>query len=251
MWDDESPSPRERTPLVITGLDFVTLPVTGMARARDFYEGTLGLPAPSGGDGWVEYEVGGGPALALMDPAHYGQPMVPVTGGAVGLAFRDFTGITATLRAQDKLAMDPFETDGCYGGPAFDSEGNSLVLHQRKDEPGRDRVIDFVMLPVENMARARAFYEGTLGLTLDSEGRGIWSEYVLSDGSALALFQNESFEPATGGLVGLRTPDFEDTFARLEAAGFAQAEGVLETPVCFMGFVRDTEGNSLVLHRHK
>lgn len=237
---------------MITGLDFVSLPVADMARARAFYEGTLGLsPASQAGDGWVEYDVGDGPALALMDPAQYGQPMAPVTGGAVGLAFKDFTGITAAMKAQDKLAMDPFETDGCHGGPAFDSEGNHLVLHQRKGEPGRDRVIDFVMLPVENMARARAFYEGTLGLTLDSEGRGIWSEYVLPDGSALALFQNESFEPATGGAVGLRVSDLEDTFARLKADGYAQAEDVLETPVCFMGFVRDSEGNSLVLHRHK
>jgi catechol 2,3-dioxygenase-like lactoylglutathione lyase family enzyme len=237
---------------LITGLDFVSLPVADMARARAFYEGTLGLtPASGGGEGWMEYDVGDGPTLALMNPAHYGQPMVPVTGGAVGLAFRDFTGMAEALRAQDKLAMDPFETDGCHGGPAFDSEGNHLVLHQRKDEPRRDRVIDFVMLPVENMARARAFYEGTLGLTLDSEGRGIWSEYVLPDGSALALFQNESFEPATGGEVGLRAPDLEDTFARLKAAGFAQAEQVLETPVCFKAFVRDSEGNSLVLHRHK
>jgi predicted enzyme related to lactoylglutathione lyase len=106
-------------------------------------------------------------------------------------------------------------------------------------------------MPVADMARARAFYEGELGLALGSEGRGIWAEYELADGSALALFQGPHFEAATGGGVGLRAPDLEDTFERLKAKGYARAEAVAETPVCHVGLVRDSEGNALVLHRRK
>lgn len=237
---------------MITGLDFIWLPVENLDRARAFYQDTLGFaPAQLGGDGWAEYDLGEGPAVMLVQPSE-GNPLVAAGSAAsVGLAVKDFGGVTEAFRAQDKLMMDPFETDGCHGGPSVDSEGNSLVLHQRKAEPHRDRLVDFIVMPVEDMARARAFYEGTLGLTLDSEGRGIWAEYVLPDGSALALFEGPGFEPAVGGGVGLRTPDLEAVFARLKAAGFARGTDLVETPVCTIGLVRDSEGNALVLHRHK
>ncbi|MFN3432229.1 MAG: VOC family protein [Candidatus Sericytochromatia bacterium] len=237
---------------MITGLDFIWLPVEDLGRARAFYQDTLGFaPAQLAGDGWAEFDLGEGPAVMLVRPSD-GNPLVSAGSAAsVGLAVRDFKGMTDAFKAQDKLMMDPFETDGCHGGPSVDSEGNSLVLHQRKGEPQRDRLVDFIVMPVEDMARARAFYEGTLGLTLDSEGRGIWAEYVLPDGSALALFEGPGFEPATGGGVGLQTPDLEAVFARLRAAGFARADELVETPACTIGLVRDSEGNALVLHRHQ
>jgi catechol 2,3-dioxygenase-like lactoylglutathione lyase family enzyme len=237
---------------MITGVDFVWLPVSDMARARKFYEGTLGLPpAVVSASGWAEYELGDGPAIVLADLTTPSEAMQAGKAASVGLAVHDFEPTTEAVRALDLLHMDPFETDTCHGGPMSDSEDNSLILHQRKAEPERDRVVDFVVLPVEDMARARAFYEGTLGLTLDSEGRGIWAEYVLSDDSALALFQGPDFEPAGGGGVGLRTPNLEQVFERLKGLGFARAESLVETPVCRLGLVRDSEGNALVLHRHK
>jgi predicted enzyme related to lactoylglutathione lyase len=240
---------------MIDGMDFVSLPVADMARAKAFYQDTLGLKAGHGGEQWFEFDMGDGPALALVDGAAYGLPTTPVTAGAVAIAFTDFEAMTETLRAQGRLKQEPFESPVCHGGFVVDSEGNSLSLHRRKGEPGRDRVLDFVALPVENMARARAFYEGTLGLKADSEQGEVWAEYVLPDGSALALgdvsVMGLEFAPVTGGSIGLRAPDVEGAFERLKAMGHATADAVYETPVCFMGFVKDTEGNALVLHRHK
>ncbi|MFN3429880.1 MAG: VOC family protein, partial [Candidatus Sericytochromatia bacterium] len=83
----------------------------------------------------------------------------------------------------------------------------------------------------------------------------VWTEYVLPDGSALALGDMREmgveFAPSVGGGVGLRTPDVQAAFDTLKAMGHATAEEVYETPVCFMGFVKDTEGNTLVMHRSK
>lgn len=237
---------------MITGIDFVWLPVVDMTRARDFYEGTLGLVATSpDNDQWVEYDMGDGPALGLVDPVAMGNVLESSGGAAVGFAASDFTWMAKQFRAMDILDMAPFETDGCHGGPAHDPEGNGIILHQRKAEPTRDKVIDFLVLPVADMARARAFYEGKLGLTPDTVSERGWTEYVLPDDSALALFCSEDFEAAKGSAVGLQVPELETAFASLKAAGFARVEELLETPVCHMGFVRDSEGNSLVLHRRK
>jgi predicted enzyme related to lactoylglutathione lyase len=78
---------------------------------------------------------------------------------------------------------------------------------------------------------------------------------VLPDDSALALgdvsVMGLEFAPVTAGSVGLNTPDVEGLFDRLKGQGLALADAVMETPICYMGFVKDTEGNSLVLHRHK
>lgn len=241
---------------MISGIDFVSLPVTDMARARAFYRDVLGLrPGHSAGDAWAEFDLGEGPALALIDAAALGLPADPVTAGTVAIALSDLEAMVETLRDRGHLKQETFESPVCHGAFLVDSEGNSLSLHRRKGEPERDRVFDFVALPVEDMARARAFYEGVLGLVPESVSEQVWTEYVLPDDSALALgdvrVMGLEFAPVTSGAVGLRTPELAAAFERLKAAGYAQADAVMETPVCFMGFVRDSEGNSLVLHRHK
>ncbi len=242
---------------MIAGMDFVSLPVQDMARARAFYAEGLGLaPGHAAGDAWVEFDLGAGPALALVDPTGYGMPYESTGAGALGLAFRDFAGVSEQMASLGCRTMDPFETEVCHGSPIRDSEGHGIVVHSRKSEPGRDREIDFVALPVEDMARAKAFYAEKLGLTLDPDFSGdTWAEFQLPDGTTLALFAvkavNLEFEPNKGGAVGLRVPAVEEAFAKLKTQGFAQADAIMETPVCFMGFIQDSEGNSLVLHRHK
>jgi catechol 2,3-dioxygenase-like lactoylglutathione lyase family enzyme len=240
---------------MITGIDFVSLPVADMARAKAFYQDTLGLKPLHQMDNWAEFDLGDGPALALMNNAAYGMPTEPVEAGSVAIAFDDFDGMVGAMREQGRLKQDPFDSPVCHGAFIKDTEGNSLALHHRKGEPGRDRVMDFVAVPVEDMARARAFYEGTLGLVPDNLQSEVWTEYVLADDSALALgdvrVMGLAFAPVIGGTLGLRTPDLEAGFEKLKAMGLATMEAIYETPVCHMGFVKDTEGNALVLHRHK
>ena len=241
---------------MIAGMDFVSLPVADMARARAFYQDVLGLaPGDGAGETWVEFDLGEGPALALIDPAAMGMPMVPVTTSTVALGIHDFEGMVETLKSQGRLFQEPFESPVCHGAFARDTEGNTFALHRRKSEPDRDRVLDFVVMPVADMARARAFYEGVLGLKPETIQGEAWAEYVLPDDSALALgdvrVMGMEFAPVTAGSVGLRTPDLEAAFAALKGQGHALADELIESPVCFMGLIMDSEGNVLVLHRHK
>lgn len=51
--------------------------------------------------------------------------------------------------------------------------------------------VAFTMSPVKDTARARAFYEGTLGLTVGSHAsNGVWTEYDLPQDGCLALFKH-------------------------------------------------------------
>ncbi|MDB5101024.1 MAG: glyoxalase [Cyanobacteria bacterium RYN_339] len=242
---------------MIKGIDFVSLQVADMARAQAFYQEKLGLPpVATAGEGWAEFDLGPGPALTLLDPTAFGQAFEEERGsGSFGLAVHDIETVSAEMEAEDRLHMDMFETDGCHGAPMSDSEGNGLMLHRRKAEPGRNRVIDFVCLPVADTARARAFYKEMFGIEPTPESGEIWTEYVFADDSALALFNGSkvgiAFSPSTGNAPGLATPELEALMAKFKAKGLTRADTPIETPVCFMGLVSDSEGNALVLHRHK
>jgi catechol 2,3-dioxygenase-like lactoylglutathione lyase family enzyme len=51
--------------------------------------------------------------------------------------------------------------------------------------------VAFTMFPVDDTARARAFYEQTLGLERGSSAsNGVWTEYDLPGGGCLALFNH-------------------------------------------------------------
>ena len=48
--------------------------------------------------------------------------------------------------------------------------------------------------------------------------------------------------------MGLRVPDVASAFEEARAAG-AEVIGIGDTGVCHMGFVKDPDGNVLILHR--
>jgi len=73
--------------------------------------------------------------------------------------------------------------------------------------------IAFSVYPVTDIKRARAFYEGTLGLTpgLAYEGDGIgWIEYEIGPGVVAIGAGFEHLKPSSmGGSVGLEVDDFD------------------------------------------
>ena len=74
--------------------------------------------------------------------------------------------------------------------------------------------VAFTMYPVQDPARARAFYEGTLGLTRGKYApNGIWTEYDLPGGGCLALFATEDIKPSadSGGSVAFEVDDLDAT----------------------------------------
>jgi predicted enzyme related to lactoylglutathione lyase len=111
--------------------------------------------------------------------------------------------------------------------------------------------VAFTVYPVHDAARARAFYEDTLGLTRGSAAsNGMWTEYDLPGGGCLALFATDEIAPSAtaGGCVALEVDDLDASIARLKGAGVQFKAEMIHSPVCRMSIVLDSEGNAIILH---
>ena len=113
------------------------------------------------------------------------------------------------------------------------------------------------MLPVKDLNRARAFYEGKLGLKpvgLKPDGKFTYD----CGGATLALFPKEGGTKADHTAVSFRVADIAASIAELERAGVRFEDydfPGLKTVghVCVLGAEKaawflDTEGNILCLH---
>lgn len=111
--------------------------------------------------------------------------------------------------------------------------------------------VAFTMYPVKDWKRARAFYGETLGLTMGSKSPdGVWTEYDLPGGGCLALFGGGQIEPSAsaGGSVALEVEDLDALNAELKGKGVEYKADMIQSPVCRMSIILDSEGNSIILH---
>jgi predicted enzyme related to lactoylglutathione lyase len=114
--------------------------------------------------------------------------------------------------------------------------------------------VAFTLYPVHDTKRARAFYEGTLGLAVGKHSEdGVWTEYDLPGGGCLALFQTDTMSPSAdaGGTIAFEVEALDPLIARLKAAGVAFKAEMIHSPVCRMSVILDPEGNSVLLHELK
>lgn len=117
--------------------------------------------------------------------------------------------------------------------------------------------IAFTMYPVTDVARARAFYEETLGLTLGSHsehgGDQHWIEYDLPGGGCLALTNVVPDKPSAeaGGTVAFEVEDLDELITQLRAKGVEFRSDIIHSPVCRMAVCVDSEGNAILLHQLK
>lgn len=113
--------------------------------------------------------------------------------------------------------------------------------------------VAFTVYPVTDVARARAFYEQTLGLPLakaGGQGEMHWVEYDLPGGGCLAISNAVQEEPGTsGGTIALEVEDLASLMADLKGKGVAFKTDVIRGPSCSMAVCLDSEGNSLLLHQ--
>lgn len=114
--------------------------------------------------------------------------------------------------------------------------------------------VAFTMYPVTDVARARKFYEETLGLSVGmagGQGDMHWIEYDLPGGGCLALTNASQQEPGPGGgTVALEVEDLESLMADLRGKEVTFTTDVIHGPECRMAVCLDSEGNSLLLHQH-
>jgi catechol 2,3-dioxygenase-like lactoylglutathione lyase family enzyme len=107
--------------------------------------------------------------------------------------------------------------------------------------------VDFVSIPTRDTRRAVAFYRDVLELPESqySEGEIETPNVTLSFWNPEE--QGEQFVPNENG-IALRVGDVHEAVSELRAAG-ADVIGIEDTGVCHMGFVKDPDGNVLILHR--
>lgn len=113
---------------------FAGYPVTNLKRARQFYEGVLGLTVSKMfGDenqAWVEYDIGPG-TLAIGNMAPEWRPSSG--GGSVGLEVDDFDGAVKRLKEHGvTFSVEAMESPVCHMAVVSDPDGNSITIHRRK-----------------------------------------------------------------------------------------------------------------------
>jgi predicted enzyme related to lactoylglutathione lyase len=118
----------------IIEIAFAGYPVTDLKRAREFYEGALGLkPTRTFGnetEAWIEYDIGPG-TLAITNMAPEWKPSPG--GGSVGLEVEDFPAAIEQLKSAGySIIQGPFDTPVCHMAVVSDPDGNSVTIHKRK-----------------------------------------------------------------------------------------------------------------------
>jgi catechol 2,3-dioxygenase-like lactoylglutathione lyase family enzyme len=107
--------------------------------------------------------------------------------------------------------------------------------------------VDFITVPTRDVTRAIAFYRDVLGLPASEYN----TEEVETPNVTLSFWNPEAdgieFVPNGGGFA-LRVADVAEAVDEVRAAG-AEIIGTDDTGVCHMGFVKDPDGNTVILHR--
>jgi predicted enzyme related to lactoylglutathione lyase len=118
----------------IKAIGFVGIPVTDVKRAREFYEGVLGLKVSEEmmGGRWIEYTIGDD-TLAIANVGGQWAPSDQGTGAA--LEVEDFDDAIERLKDRHvRFAAEPFETPCCHMAVVQDPDGNKLIIHKLKPE---------------------------------------------------------------------------------------------------------------------
>ena len=113
--------------------------------------------------------------------------------------------------------------------------------------------VDFVGVPVRDLARAQEFYGRTLGLERNPNSGERWVEYEIGN-VTLALVSpavmGPEFEPQPHTVpIALRVANVDEARRRLEAAGVEFEGETIDSGVCHIAGFRDPDGNALILHR--
>jgi predicted enzyme related to lactoylglutathione lyase len=107
--------------------------------------------------------------------------------------------------------------------------------------------VDFITVPTRDMRRAKTFYTEVLGLAASDK-----SDAEVETPNVTISFwnpesQGDEFVSNPAGFA-LRVEDVEDAVEEVRAAG-GEIMGTVDTGVCRMGFVKDPDGNTVILHR--
>ncbi len=111
--------------------------------------------------------------------------------------------------------------------------------------------LPFFVYPVKDMARARRFYGGVLGLKPGDRWKTRWVEFGVPGGGVVALSTGlDGCRPgAKGGALALETGRFDEVVTHLRKKRVKFLFGPTDTGVCDFARFCDPDGNHLILHR--
>ncbi len=112
--------------------------------------------------------------------------------------------------------------------------------------------VAFFVYPVTDMARARKFYEETLGLQLGMNFQDAWVEFDLAGQTLDITNMDMGHQPgAKGGAIAFEVDDYGKAIAALKEKKAPFVMDTYETPVCHFAVVADPDGNQVMIHRRK
>jgi catechol 2,3-dioxygenase-like lactoylglutathione lyase family enzyme len=107
--------------------------------------------------------------------------------------------------------------------------------------------VDFVSVPTRDFERAAEWYREVLGLPASEYSDG----EIETPNVTLSFWnpeeQGEEFVSNENG-IALRVADVAAAVEEVRASG-AEVIGIQDSGVCHMGFVKDPDGNVIILHR--
>jgi predicted lactoylglutathione lyase len=111
--------------------DFVSVPVTDLERASEFYE-SLGLTRSRGwSERWREYELGN-VSLALIPIEMLGRDEFAPNLSPIAIRVPDVAEARETLEAAGvEFPVETIDSGVCHIAPFRDPDGNALQLHRR------------------------------------------------------------------------------------------------------------------------
>lgn len=116
----------------VLGADFVSLEVSNLNKAIEFYRDVLGLELEGHWPDvpWAEFKVL--PITLALTEAPKERALV--TGGSLALAVEDVGAAIAELKAAGvNVLLEPFDSSVCHYALITDPDGNVLGIHRRHD----------------------------------------------------------------------------------------------------------------------
>lgn len=117
--------------MIVERTDFVSVPVTDLAKSTAWYRDTLGLEQIGEG-AWPEFQLGENVSLYLLDPTNIGQEFRGPHTSSIALRVADVGSAKSQLESRGiEFRGETFDTGVCHMAFFSDPDGNEFMLHRR------------------------------------------------------------------------------------------------------------------------
>ena len=117
--------------MIVERTDFISVPVTDMERAKEFYGETLGLEQVRD-RGFPEYQLGENMSVYLLNMEGIGRQFTGPHAAHIAIRVPDVAETRRELEARGvEFEGDTLDTSVCHMAFFRDPDGNALMLHRR------------------------------------------------------------------------------------------------------------------------